>query len=259
MRLEGRTALVTGASQGLGKTIALRFAREGAKVVLAARSPERLAETAAEIEAAGGWALAAPTDLREPAEIDALARRVEAEFGAIDVLVAGSGIAGPTAELWNVTPEDWEETIRVNLTGTFLTCRALLPAMVRRRAGSVVVIGSTTGKRPLFGRTPYAASTLALVGLVRTLAAELGPHDVRVNLISPGGVAGPRIEAVIQAQADAAGTTYEAMFAQYASETPLGRFVPPDDVASAAVFLACDDSNSTTGEDLNVSGGLAMY
>ena len=91
--------------------------------------------------------------------------------------------------------------MRVNLTGTFLTCRALLPAMMRRRAGSVVVIGSTTGKRPMYGRTPYAASKLALVGLVRTLAAELGPHGVRVNLISPGAVAGPRIEAVIQAQA----------------------------------------------------------
>ena len=100
------------------------------------------------------------------------------------------------------------------------------------------MIGSTSGKRPLFGRTPYAASKLGLVGLVRTLAAELGPHGVRVNLISPGAVAGPRIEAVIQAQADAAGTTYEATFAQYAAETPLGRLVPPEDVAAAAVFLA---------------------
>ena len=221
MRLHGRTALVTGASQGLGKAIALRFAREGATVVLAARSAERLAETAAEIEAAGGRALAVPTDLRDPASIDALARRVETEVGGIDVLVAGSGITGPTAELWKVSLDEWEETIRVNLTGTFLTCRALLPAMVRRRAGSVIVIGSTSGKRPLFGRTPYAASKLGLVGLVRTLAAELGPHGVRVNLISPGAVAGPRIEAVIQAQADAAGTTYEATLAQYAAETPL--------------------------------------
>ncbi|MDA0166843.1 SDR family oxidoreductase [Solirubrobacter ginsenosidimutans] len=259
MKLDGRTALVTGASQGLGKAIALRFASEGAMVVLAARSLERLAETAEDIEAAGGRALAVPTDLREPAAIDALAQRVEAELGGIDVLVSGSGIAGPTAELWNVSPEEWDETIRVNLTGTFLTCRALLPAMVRRRAGSVVVIGSTTGKRPLFGRTPYAASKLALVGLVRTLAAELGPHGVRVNLISPGAVAGPRIEAVIQAQAEAAGTTYEATLAQYAKEAPLGRFVPPEDVAAAAVFLAGDDSHSITGEDLNVSGGLAMY
>ena len=150
--------------------------------------------------------------------IDALAQRVEAEVGALDVLVANSGIAGPTAELWKITPEEWEETIRVNLTGTFLLCRALLPAMIDRGSGSVVVIGSTTGKRPMYGRTPYAASKLGLVGLVRTLAVELGPHGVRVNLISPGAVAGPRIEAVLHEQARAAGTTYEAILAQEATE-----------------------------------------
>ena len=193
-QLEGRTALVTGASQGAGKVIALRFAREGATVVLAARSRERLEETAAEITAAGGTAVVAPTDLRQVAEVEALAERIEAGGGGLDVIVSNSGIAGPTAELWKVEPEEWEETMRVNVTGTFLLCRSLLPAMVRRGSGSVVVIGSATGKRPLYGRTPYAASKMALVGLVRTLAAELGPAGVRVNLLSPGGVAGPRIE-----------------------------------------------------------------
>ena len=259
MSLHGRTALVTGASQGLGKAIALRFAGEGARVVLAARSRERLAETAAEIEAAGGSALVAPTDLRQPGDLDALAQRVEDEFGGIDTLVAGSGIAGPTTELWKLTPEQWEETIAVNLTGTFLTCRALLPAMIRRGSGNIVVIGSTTGKRPLYGRTPYAASKLGLVGLVRTLAVELGPLGVRVNLISPGGVAGPRIETVIREQAAANGTTYDETYAQYARETPLRRLIPPEDIAATAVFLASDAAASITGEDVNVSGGLAMF
>jgi NAD(P)-dependent dehydrogenase (short-subunit alcohol dehydrogenase family) len=257
--LEGKTALVTGASQGLGKVIAVRFAHEGARVVLSARSSERLQETAAEIEAAGGSALVVPADLGRPADVDALAHCVEAEVGALDVMVANSGIAGPTAELWNVTPEEWEETLRVNLTGTFLICRALLPSMISRGSGSVVVIGSTTGKRPMYGRTPYAASKLALVGLVRTLAAELGPHGVRVNLISPGAVAGPRIESVIREQARAAGVSYEEFLAEATKATPLRRLIPPEHVAAAAVFLASDASASTTGEDLNVSGGLAMH
>ena len=193
--LEGRTALVTGASQGLGRVTATSFARAGARVVLTARSRERLEETAAEIEAAGGSALVAPVDLREPDDVEALARRVEAEVGALDATVANSGIAGPTAELWNITPAEWEETLSVNLTGTFLLCRALVPAMIERGRGSVVVIGSTTGKRPMYGRSPYAATKLGLVGLVRTLAVELGPLGVRVNLISPGAVAGPRAPA----------------------------------------------------------------
>ena len=257
--LEGRTALVTGASQGLGRVTAIGFARAGARVVLTARSRERLEETAAEIEAAGGSALVAPVDLREPDDVEALARRVEAEVGALDAIVANSGIAGPTAELWNITPAQWEETLSVNLTGTFLLCRALVPAMIERGRGSVVVIGSTTGKRPMYGRSPYAATKLGLVGLVRTLAVELGPLGVRVNLISPGAVAGPRIEAVMHEQARAAGITYEQFHDEATGSTPLRRLIPPEDVAAAAVFLASDASASTTGEDLNVSGGLAMH
>ena len=258
-RLQGQTALVTGASQGLGKLIATEFAREGARAVLAARSRERLEETAAQIEAAGGTAIVVPVDLSRPADVDALAQRIEAEVGALDVIVANSGIAGPTAELWNITPEEWEETLRVNLTGTFLLCRALVPAMMRRGSGSVVVIGSTTGKRPMYGRTPYAASKMALVGLVRTLAVELGPHGVRVNLISPGAVAGPRIEAVLHEQARAAGVSYEAFLEEATKLTPLRRLIPPEDIASAAVFLASDASASITGDDMNLSGGLAMH
>jgi NAD(P)-dependent dehydrogenase (short-subunit alcohol dehydrogenase family) len=258
-RLQGQTALITGASQGVGKVIATSFARDGARVVLTARSRERLEETAAEIEAAGGAALVVPADVGDPGEAAALAQQVAAEVGPLDTIVANSGIAGPTAELWNITPEEWEDTLRVNLTGTFLLCRSLLPAMIERGQGSIVVIGSTTGKRPLYGRTPYAASKLGLVGLVRTLAVELGPFGVRVNLISPGAVAGPRIEGVIREQARAMGTSYEAVYEEATRTTPLRRLIPPEDVAAAAIFLASDASASTTGEDLNVSGGLAMH
>jgi NAD(P)-dependent dehydrogenase (short-subunit alcohol dehydrogenase family) len=253
--LQGRTAVVTGASQGIGRAIALRFAQEGARVVLAARSLERLEETATQVESAGGSAVVVKVDLRIPAEVERLAARA----GAADVIVANSGIAGPTGELWTLDPAEWDETIAVNLTGTFLLCRALLPPMVERGSGSVVVIGSSTGKRALYGRTPYAASKLGLVGLVRTLAVELGPRAVRVNLISPGGVAGPRIEAVIREQARAGGTTYDAVYNEYVSTVPLRRLVNAEEIAAAAVFLASDASASITGEDLNVSGGFVMH
>jgi NAD(P)-dependent dehydrogenase (short-subunit alcohol dehydrogenase family) len=227
--------------------------------VLAARSRDGLEETAAQIDALGGMSLVVPTDLREPAEIEALAERIQSELGYLDTIVCNTGIAGPTAELWKVTPDEWDETLRVNLTGTFLVCRALLPAMIERGTGSVVVIGSSTGKRPLYGRTPYAASKMALVGLVRTLAAELGPLGVRVNLISPGGVDGPRVRDVIREHARATGSTDEGVLEEYLKITPLRRLVAPEQIADAVAFLASDAAAAITGEDLNVSAGATTY
>ena len=259
MRLEGKVTVVTGAGQGLGRAIALRCAAEGAHVALAARSTELLAEVAELIEASGGRALAVPTDLRDPAQVSRLAETVTRELGRADVLVNNSGIGGPTSVLWEIEPEDWEETLKVNLTGTFLCCRAFLPGMVERGSGSVVVIGSVTGKRPLIGRTPYSASKLGLVGLVRTLAWEAGEHGIRVNLISPGPVAGERLDRVIAGQAEIKGISSEEAREQLASGSPLRRFAAPEDVAEAVLFLASDVSASVTGEDLNVSAGLAMY
>ena len=259
MRLAGKVAVITGASQGLGRAIALLCAAEGARVALAARSEERLAEVAGLIEAAGGRALAVPTDLRERPEVERLAEAVTGELGPADVLVNNAGVGGPTSVLWETDPDEWEQTLRVNLTGTFLCCRAFLPAMVARGSGSVIVIGSMTGKRPLMGRTPYAASKLGLVGLVRTLAWEAGRHGIRVNLISPGPVDGERLDRVLAAQAEVKAISLEEAREEFASGSPLRRFVAADDVAEAVVFLASDASASVTGEDLNVSSGSTMY
>jgi NAD(P)-dependent dehydrogenase (short-subunit alcohol dehydrogenase family) len=131
--------------------------------------------------------------------------------------------------------------------------------MVARESGSIVVIGSTTGKCPEPGRTPYAASKRGLVGLVRTLAWELGEHGIRVNLISPGSVEGPRIEAVMEGRAERQGKTVEEIKDEVMASSPLGRLTRPRDVAAAAVFLASEDATSITGEDLNVTAGRAMY
>lgn len=257
--LAGRTALVTGAGRGAGREIALRLARSGAQVALAARSTGALESTRAQIESGGGRALVVPTDLRDPEQVvRAVAATVEG-LGALDVLVSNSGVAGPTAELWRVDPADWEETFRVNVTGTFLLCRAALPAMLARRAGCVVVIGSATGKRPLPGRTPYAASKTALIGLVRTLAAEAGPYGVRVNLVSPGPIEGERLDGVIARQAEARDEPLEKVRAEFFDAAPLRRATPPGDVADAVAFLAGDGARSITGEDLNVSAGWVMH
>lgn len=257
--LEGRTAVVTGPGQGIGRRIALRLASEGARLVLAGRTAAPLDAVRAEIEAAGGSARAVPTDLRDPAHVEALAAAVREVAGAADVVISNSGVPGPTAELWKTDPEDWDETFRVNVRGAFLLCRALLPDMIGRGAGSIVVIGSATGKRPLAMRTPYAASKAALIGLVRTLAAETGPHGVRVNLVSPGPVAGDRFDAVVERQAEASGISVAEARAHFLDDVPLRRVSDADDVAGTVAFLAGDDARAITGEDVNVSSGWVMH
>lgn len=257
--LDDRVAVVTGAGRGIGRAIALALAREGARTVLAGRSVDRLEETAKLAYETGSDSLVVPTDITVADQVGALARAALDSYGQVDVLVNNSGIGGPSAPLWEVDPGDWGATMAVNVTGTYLCCRAFLPAMVERRSGSVVIIGSMTGKRPLWGRSPYATGKMALVGLTRTLATEAGPFGVRVNLISPGPVEGERIEWVIERQAEALGMSVEEARARFQSASPLGRLVSPEDVAATTVFLASDHATSITGQDLNVSAGVVMY
>ncbi len=258
-QLDGAVAVVTGAGTGIGREISLRLAADGADVVLTGRSAGPMEEVAEEVRAVGRRASVVRMDLRDPASIEAAAKAVQEEFGRVDVLVNNSGVGRPSAPLWEIDPEEWEDTFRVNVTGTFLVCRAFLPGMVERRSGSVVVIGSMTGKRPLVNRTPYAASKTALIGLVRTLAFEVGPHGIRVNLVSPGPVEGKRIQWVLEQQAQARGITFEQARDDFTSGSPLKRLVPPGDVADAVAYLASPRSASITGDDINVSAGLVMY
>src|SRR6266566_6753454 len=259
MELHDKIAVVTGGGRGIGRAIALAYAREGAELVLAARSKEALEETKAMVEALGRRALVVPTDIRQEESVRDLAEQTISAFGRLDILVNNSGVAGPSATLWEISPAEWEGTFAVNVTGTFLCCRAFLPSMIERRSGCIVILSSMTGKRPLYARTPYAASKIALVGLARTLAWEVGPYGIRVNVVSPGGVEGERIEWVIRKQAETKGISLDEARRQFTSSSPLGRLIPVDDVAAAAVFLASDRATSITGEDLNVSAGMVMY
>ncbi len=259
MELENKIAVITGGGRGIGRAIALEFAKEGADLVLASRSQEALQETRAMVEELGRKALVVSTDIRNEDSVHNLAERTQQHFGRVDILVNNSGIAGPTLPLWDINLAEWEDTFAVNVTGAFLCCRAFLPDMLKQRSGSIIFISSMTGKRPLYGRTPYAGSKMALVGIGRTLAWEVGEYGIRVNVISPGAVEGERIKQVVRNQAKALGISEEEALRQFTSNSPLGRLVPPGDIAASAIFLASDKAASITGEDMNVSAGTVMY
>ncbi len=259
MLLKNKVAIISGGGRGIGREIALAYARVGADVVLAARTVGAMEQTKTEIEAIGRQALVVSTDLRQPESVQSLAKQTVDRLGRVDVLVNNSGVGGPSAPLWEIELADWEETFAVNVRGTYLCCKAFLPSMIERRSGSIIIIGSMSGKRPLLNRTPYAASKMALVGLARTLAWETGPYNIRVNVISPGAVEGNRIEWVIHRQAESQGISPEEARRQFTGASPLDKLTSPVDVANAAIFLASDMAAAVTGEDINVSAGLVMY
>ena len=255
-------AVVTGANRGIGRAIAVAFAAAGYTVLASARDPASLADTVAEAEKAataeprGGRAVAAAGDVQDEASMAALAAAA-ADLGPVRAVVANAGVAGPTAPLHEITLEQWRDTIATDLDGVFLTFRAFVPGLIARRSGSLIAISSMTGKRPLHGRTPYAAAKMGVIGLVRTLATELGPYGVRVNAVSPGYVAGPRMDMVVRKQAEVRGVPEEQVRAEVSSGSPLGQLVSAQDVAAACVYLAA--APAITGEDLNVTAGVVMY
>lgn len=257
--LDGRTAVVTGAARGIGRVIAVALARAGADLVVCSRQTGGLADVCAEVAGLGRRAVPCAVDLEQPETIAAMTTVAAEAFGGVDVLVNNSGEGGPSAPLWEVDPADWQRTIDVNLTGAFRCCQAVLPSMIERRRGSIVFIGSITGKRPLLHRSPYAASKLGLVGLCRTLAFDAGPYGIRANVVSPGFVAGPRIDWVIARQAEAQGRSEDDVRSELEGQAPLRRLVSAEEVADAVVFLASDAARAVTGVDLNVAAGAVMY
>ena len=251
-------AAVTGANRGIGRAIAVALAASGFTVAASARDPASLAGTVAAAGKAGGTAVPLACAVRDEASVAAMAAQAQA-LGPVHAVVANAGVAGPTRPLHEITLEDWRDTLATDLDGVFLTFRAFIPAMIERRDGSLIAISSMTGKRPLHGRTPYAAAKMGVIGLVRTLATELGPYRIRVNAVCPGPVAGPRIDEVIRKQAAARGITEEQARAAFTGASPLGRLVEAGEVAAACAFLASEDSAAVTGEDLNVAAGVVMY
>jgi NAD(P)-dependent dehydrogenase (short-subunit alcohol dehydrogenase family) len=258
--LRGKVAVVTGGNKGIGLAIARRFARAGAAVAISARTEESLRAAAAGLSELGADCLAIACDVRDPSSTDKMADTVLKRFNRVDTVVANAGVAGAIRPMHELSQEEWRDCIATNLDGVFLTFRRFIAPMKESgRGGSLIALSSAVGKRPLLDRTPYAAAKMGVIGLIRTLAAELGPHKIRANSICPGSVAGERLEAVLRHLSQSRGITLEDARKQFLDPTALKRAVEADEIAGACLFLASDASSAITGEDLNVSAGLVMY
>lgn len=259
MDISGNTALVTGGGRGIGRAICAELASEGLDVVVADIDDDGMAETEAELAGHGVRTLSVHTDVTDEASVRDAVATAEAEFDAIDVLVNNAGIAGPTKDVEDVTVEEWEATLGVNLRGAFLLSRELVGGMKSRGHGRIVNISSASGKRPVPQRSPYTASKSGLLGLTRTLAVEGGPHDVNANAVCPGSVAGPRIDRVIEHEADARGLSAETVADEKRAKSPRNEFVQPEDVARTVTYLCSTAADRVTGQSVNVSAGKVTY
>jgi NAD(P)-dependent dehydrogenase (short-subunit alcohol dehydrogenase family) len=253
--LTDRVAIVTGASKGIGRAMSVLFAKEGARVVCAARSEALVAETVAGIRAAGGDAIAVTADVGTEdgakATVDAGVRA----FGRVDTLVNNAGDGGPTKPLQDYTTDEWFYTINSCLTSAYLCSRFAVPAMIAAGRGAIVNIASMAGRRGLMYRVGYCSAKAGQIGMTYGLALELGRHNITVNAIAPGAVAGDRIDRVIQGQADVRGVDVERMRQSFVERSPLKRMSTADDIAALAAFLCSEHARNISGQCIPVTAG----
>lgn len=253
----GLRVLVTGGAAGIGLTIADAFAECGARVHVCDASD---AAIAALNDRPGKPAIGATlADVADPAAIDRVFVDVRATLGGLDVLVNNAGIAGPTGGVDEIDPGDWERTMSINLDAQYRFARQAVP-MLRDSAhgGSIIALSSVAGRLGYAFRTPYAATKWAIVGLVKSLAIELGPAGIRVNAIQPGIVRGPRMTGVIDARAKQLGLSYDEMEARYLEKISLRRMTDPDEIAATALFLCSPGGHGISGQALSVCGNVEV-
>ena len=242
-RFEGKVALVTGASRGIGRAIAVQLAAQGALVVAAARGGNA-ADTVAAISAAGGRAQALALDVTDAEAAVAAVQGVVAEHGRLDILVSNAGITRDQLML-RMKRSDWDDVLATNLTAAFVLCQAAMKPMIKQRSGRIVAISSVVGQMGNAGQANYAASKAGLIGFCKSLAREVGSRHVTVNVVAPGFV-----------ETDMTQVVAEETRKQWAAQIPLGRLGTPDDIASAVCFLASDEASYITGQVLAVNGGM---
>jgi 3-oxoacyl-[acyl-carrier protein] reductase len=242
MKLAGKAAVITGAGRGIGRAIALAFAREGADMLVASRTLSEVAETAEEARALGRRALALKVDVSNRDEVEGMVAQALEEFGKVDILVNNAGGYGAIGPLVDNDPEKWVQTVRINLFGSFFCARAVLPFMIRQRRGKIINLSGGGASSPLPNFSAYAASKAAIVRLTETLAEEVKGFNIQVNAIAPGAV-NTRLVDEILAAGPAAG---EEMLAQTRRQKETGG-VPPERAAALAVFLASEESDGLSG------------
>ncbi|MFA6146886.1 MAG: 3-oxoacyl-[acyl-carrier-protein] reductase [bacterium] len=247
MMLSGKTALVTGASRGIGRAIALRFAAEGAFVVVNYAGNDAAAgETLAAIESAGGKAVLSRFDVGSAAEVDAAVKAIIADRGRIDILVNNAGVTRDNL-LMRLTEDDFDAVVRTNLKGTFLVTKVVSRQMIRQRSGRIVNMSSVVGEMGNAGQSVYAATKAGILGFTKAMARELASREITVNAIAPGFITTDMTEKLP-----------EAARKEFAERIPLGRFGAPEEVAALALFLASDAAAYVTGQVVGVNGGMYM-
>jgi 3-oxoacyl-[acyl-carrier protein] reductase len=244
--LKDKVALVTGASQGIGRATSLALAEAGAKIAAAARNTEKLASLVAEIESNGGVALAVPMDVADAAQVKSGFQQALAKFGRLDILVNNAAITRDTLAL-RMKLEDWDAVLRTNLTGAHLCIQQALGAMLKQRSGRIINISSVVAETGNPGQANYVASKAGLIGLTRAIAVEVASRNITVNAVAPGFVETSMTDVLSQEIKD-----------KLKSLIPLGRLGADRDVAAAVVFLASDEAAYITGQVLDVNGGLHM-
>ena len=257
MRLENQTAVVTGAAKGMGAAITTTLAREGADIVLAARDAAALEDVAAQVRALGRQAHVVACDVIEEAQVKNLVAHALQVFDErIDILVNIAGVTGPIeTPVQDIPAEEFTEVIMVNEKGTFLPIKHVAPTMIAQKSGKIVNIGGSSGLRGYPMRTSYSASKWAVRGITRTVALELGRHNINVNAVCPGIVETPRMTKLCETKAKVRGWTVEEVYDEYVQEMALKRVTTPQDVANAVLFMASDEARNITGQELAVDGG----
>jgi 3-oxoacyl-[acyl-carrier protein] reductase len=247
MRLEDKVAIVTGAGRGIGLGIALAFVREGARVALCDIDGSLLKDAVTKIEAIGGDAAAFQMDVTNRRQIQDVVAEICARWGQIDILVNNAGIY-EVLPFQEITEEQWDRLLAVNLKGAFLCCQAVIPSMIRQGGGRIINMASSAGKAGgnLAG-AHYSVSKAGVICLAKQLARELGCHNITVNAVAPGRIDTPMIQIASREENE-----------KFRLQTPLGRLGTPADVANAVVFLASDEASFITGEIVDVNGGLLI-
>jgi NAD(P)-dependent dehydrogenase (short-subunit alcohol dehydrogenase family) len=247
-----KRVLVTAGAGGIGLAIARAFHAEGARVFVCDIDESALARAAADLPGL----ITRRCDVGDRAAVEAMVTDAVARLGGLDVLVNNAGIGGPTLPVHELDPAEWDRVLRVNLTGAFDVTRLAIPHLIKSGGGAIINMSSAAGRFGYPNRSPYSSSKWALIGLTKTLAMELGEHNIRVNAIAPGAVAGERVERVFQGRAQASGRSIDEEKRLQLVNQSLKYFVDPADIARLALFLASDAGKSISGQVLPIDGNL---